>query len=108
MKSDFEDGGVAKMKRKLLNIDKDSSVDRITNLYSNWKDPWCTVVLIERPRYLRKIDNDIDMAMNPLKILYDMDSEDEQWILRIHISLQTQETSCRVITDDLFEKTMIC
>ncbi|KAK1370217.1 hypothetical protein POM88_036309 [Heracleum sosnowskyi] len=42
MKSDFEDGGVAKMKRKLLNIDKDSSVDRITNLYSNWKDPWCT------------------------------------------------------------------
>ncbi|KAK1370074.1 hypothetical protein POM88_036170 [Heracleum sosnowskyi] len=42
MKSDFEDGRVAKMKRKLLNIDKDSSVDRITNLYSNWKDPWCT------------------------------------------------------------------
>ncbi|KAK1370216.1 hypothetical protein POM88_036308 [Heracleum sosnowskyi] len=55
-----------------------------------------------------KIDNDIDMAMNPVQILYDMDSEDEQWILRIHISLQTQETSCRVITDDLFVKTMIC
>ncbi|KAK1383888.1 hypothetical protein POM88_021623 [Heracleum sosnowskyi] len=56
--------------------------------------------------YLRNVENDIDMAMNPLNILYDMDSEDEQWILRNEKSLQTQMTSCRVITDDLFEKTM--
>ncbi|KAL1833170.1 hypothetical protein ACET3Z_002821 [Daucus carota] len=53
------------------------------------------------PRYFRQIEDDIDMAMNPSKILYDMDSEDEQWI-----DFQTQETCHVAITDDLFEKTM--
>lgn len=32
------------------------------------------------PSYIQQIENDIDMAMSPSKILYDVDSEDEQWI----------------------------
>lgn len=58
------------------------------------------------PRYFRQIEDDIDMALNPSKILYDMDSEDEEWILRSENSFQTQETCHVAITDDLFEKTM--
>lgn len=58
------------------------------------------------PRYFHQIETDIDMAMNPSKILYDMDSEDEQWISRNKKSFQTQESCCMVITDKLFEKIM--
>ncbi|KAK1370101.1 Tudor domain-containing protein [Heracleum sosnowskyi] len=58
------------------------------------------------PRYFRQIEDDIDMALNPSKILYDMDSEDEEWIVRNENSFQTQETCHVAITDDLFEKTM--
>ncbi|KAL8110001.1 uncharacterized protein LOC141672037 [Apium graveolens] len=46
------------------------------------------------------------MALNPSKILYDMDSEDEQWISKNGKTLQSQETCCIVITDGIFEKCM--
>ncbi|KAK1375864.1 EPL1 domain-containing protein [Heracleum sosnowskyi] len=56
-------------------------------------------------RYIRQFETDFDMAMNPSKIFYDMDSEDELWILRNEKSLQTQDSNV-VITDETFEKTM--
>lgn len=56
-------------------------------------------------RYIRQIETDIDMAMNPSKNFYDMDSEDELWILRNEKSFQTQDSN-EVITDETFEKTM--
>lgn len=57
------------------------------------------------PRYIRQIETDIDMAMNPSKNFYDMDSEDELWILRNKKSFQTQDNNA-VITDETFEKIM--
>ncbi|KAL8113596.1 uncharacterized protein LOC141667595 [Apium graveolens] len=56
-------------------------------------------------RYIRQIETDIDMAMNPLKNFYDMDSEDELWILRNNESFQNQDSDI-VITDETFEKTI--
>lgn len=56
--------------------------------------------------YFRQIESDVVMAMNPLKTLYDMDSDDEQWILAYAQSFPTQENTYEVITDELFEKTM--
>lgn len=56
-------------------------------------------------RYIRQIETDIGMAMNPLKNFYDMDSEDELWILKNKKSFQNQDSNI-VITDETFEKTM--
>ncbi|KAL1829336.1 hypothetical protein ACET3Z_007748 [Daucus carota] len=56
-------------------------------------------------RYIRQIETDIDMAMNPLKNFYDMDSEDELWIVKNEKSFKTLDSNL-VITDETFEKTM--
>lgn len=58
------------------------------------------------PKYFRQVETDVDMAMDPSHILYDMDSDDEEWIVKSRKSLQTQEDVCEMISDELFEKTM--
>ncbi|KAL1552451.1 hypothetical protein AAHA92_13246 [Salvia divinorum] len=32
-------------------------------------------------KYFRQVQSDVEMAMDPLHILYDMDSDDEQWLM---------------------------
>ncbi|KAL0330296.1 UNVERIFIED_CONTAM: hypothetical protein Sradi_5016300 [Sesamum radiatum] len=32
-------------------------------------------------RYIRQVQTDVEMAMDPSRILYDMDSDDEQWLM---------------------------
>ncbi|PSR91804.1 Histone-lysine N-methyltransferase [Actinidia chinensis var. chinensis] len=49
------------------------------------------------PAYFEQIETDVDIAMDSSRILYDMDSDDEQWI-----SLN----KCEKISEELFEKTM--
>ncbi|GFS35386.1 enhancer of polycomb-like transcription factor protein [Actinidia rufa] len=49
------------------------------------------------PTYFEQIETDADMAMDPSRILYDMDSDDEQWI---------SQNKCEKISEELFEKTM--
>ncbi|KAA8521753.1 hypothetical protein F0562_012426 [Nyssa sinensis] len=58
------------------------------------------------PNYFRQVETDVDMAMDPSRILYDMDSDDEQWILKNKKSLNSHESKCEEISEDLFEKTM--
>ncbi|XP_047323164.1 uncharacterized protein LOC124926890 isoform X2 [Impatiens glandulifera] len=57
-------------------------------------------------KYICQDENDVDMATDPARVLYDMDSEDERWILNKNISLQITGTKCEQIPEELFEKTM--
>ncbi|KAK6912680.1 Enhancer of polycomb-like, N-terminal [Dillenia turbinata] len=54
--------------------------------------------VLSSPKYFRQVETDVDMAMDPTRVLYDMDSDDERWL----------QTSSRAekISEDLFEKTM--
>ncbi|OIT33749.1 PREDICTED: uncharacterized protein LOC109205606 [Nicotiana attenuata] len=56
-------------------------------------------------KYYRQVESDVDMAMDPSHILYDMDSEDEQWLSKNNFSC-SGESKCEEISDELFEKTM--
>ncbi|XP_059641468.1 uncharacterized protein LOC132283525 isoform X2 [Cornus florida] len=55
--------------------------------------------------YFQQVETDAEMAMDPLRILYDMDSEDEQWILDKKSS-DADESNFEEISEDLFEKMM--
>ncbi|KAK3027025.1 hypothetical protein RJ639_041180 [Escallonia herrerae] len=57
-------------------------------------------------KYFRQVETDSEMAMDPSRILYDMDGDDEQWILSNKRLVQSQENKCLEISDELFEKTM--
>uniref|UniRef100_A0A5B6ZAK8 Enhancer of polycomb-like protein n=1 Tax=Davidia involucrata TaxID=16924 RepID=A0A5B6ZAK8_DAVIN len=58
------------------------------------------------PKYFRQVETDADMAMDPSRFLYDMDSDDEQWILKNKKSSDNHESKCEEISEDLFEKTV--
>ncbi|GAV89524.1 EPL1 domain-containing protein [Cephalotus follicularis] len=57
-------------------------------------------------KYFRQVETDVQMALDPLHVLYDMDSDDEKWILRMCSSSEVDESSSWEISDELFEKTM--
>ncbi|KAK6927437.1 Enhancer of polycomb-like, N-terminal [Dillenia turbinata] len=48
------------------------------------------------PKYFRQVETDVDMAMDPTRVLYDMDSDDERWL----------QSRAEKISEELFEKTM--
>ncbi|KAF5938917.1 hypothetical protein HYC85_023176 [Camellia sinensis] len=58
------------------------------------------------PKYFRQVETDVDMAMDPSRILYDMDSDDEQWISENLKSSHAHVSKCEEISEELFEKTM--
>ncbi|XP_057959274.1 uncharacterized protein LOC131151842 isoform X2 [Malania oleifera] len=58
------------------------------------------------PKYFRQLETDVDMAMDPLRILYDMDSDDEQWIVQNHIALDESMSSLCGVSEQIFEKAM--
>lgn len=57
------------------------------------------------PKYYRQAESDVEMAMDPSRILYDMDSEDEQWLSKNSFSC-SGESKHEVISDEFFEKVM--
>ncbi|KAK4364958.1 hypothetical protein RND71_016316 [Anisodus tanguticus] len=57
------------------------------------------------PKYYRQAESDVEMAMDPSHILYDMDSEDEQWLSKKNFSC-SGESKHEEISDELFEKAM--
>ncbi|KAK4420023.1 hypothetical protein Salat_2415200 [Sesamum alatum] len=45
-------------------------------------DDYAEVQFVRNPaRYIRQVQTDVEMAMDPSRILYDMDSDDEQWLM---------------------------
>ncbi|KAK9053410.1 hypothetical protein SSX86_030044 [Deinandra increscens subsp. villosa] len=54
------------------------------------------------PWYLRQVRDDVEMAMDASHVMYDMDSEDEEWVC----SSRSIEDEDDIISDELFEKVM--
>lgn len=57
-------------------------------------------------KYFRQVETDIEMALNPSRVLYDMDSDDEQWIMMARSSSELDSGSLGKISEEMFEKTM--
>lgn len=55
-------------------------------------------------KYFRQVETDVEMALNPSRVLYDMDSDDEQWILNNPTSSESDRCSLGQITDEMFER----
>uniref|UniRef100_A0A0A0LJD1 Enhancer of polycomb-like protein n=1 Tax=Cucumis sativus TaxID=3659 RepID=A0A0A0LJD1_CUCSA len=58
-------------------------------------------------KYFRQVETDVEMALNPTRILYDMDSDDEQWIKDILPSSEVGSSSgLGEVSSEVFEKTV--
>ncbi|KAL2544765.1 Enhancer of polycomb-like transcription factor protein [Forsythia ovata] len=57
-------------------------------------------------KYFQQVQTDVEMAMDSSRILYDMDSDDEQWLMTNKQSLFSDDNRSREISDELFDKTM--
>ncbi|KAL0407776.1 UNVERIFIED_CONTAM: hypothetical protein Sradi_1712000 [Sesamum radiatum] len=55
-------------------------------------------------KYFRQVQTDVEMAMDPSHTLYDMDTDDEQWLMAYRTG--TDENRCEEISEELLEKTM--
>lgn len=55
--------------------------------------------------YFRQLKTDFEMALDSSRVLYDMDSEDEEWFSNIRSS-ENYNGDLNGITEELFEKTM--
>ncbi|XP_073110999.1 uncharacterized protein [Elaeis guineensis] len=58
------------------------------------------------PKYFRQDGTEIDMALDPAHVLYDMDSADEEWISTTRNSCDSNGGKMIEITEDLFERVM--
>ncbi|CAJ2662717.1 unnamed protein product [Trifolium pratense] len=56
-------------------------------------------------RRFLQLETDFEMALDPSRVLYDMDSEDEQWFSNIRNS-EMYNGDLNGITEEMFEKTM--
>ncbi|CAL2234581.1 unnamed protein product [Prunus armeniaca] len=57
-------------------------------------------------KYFRQTETDVEMALDPSRVLYDMDSDDEQWIMKFQNSSEVDNSSSIEIDEEMFEKTM--
>ncbi|CAK9186641.1 unnamed protein product [Ilex paraguariensis] len=57
-------------------------------------------------KYFRQVETDVEMAMDVSRILYDLDSDDEQWIFNNSKSSHSGENESEYISEELLEKTM--
>lgn len=57
-------------------------------------------------KYYRQVGTDVDMALDPSHVLYDMDSGDEEWISKMRSSLDKDGREMSELTDDMFERVM--
>ncbi|KAI9097460.1 hypothetical protein K1719_025231 [Acacia pycnantha] len=62
------------------------------------------VAFVRGSKYFQQVETDVEMALNPSQVLYDMDSEDEQWISNIQKS-EKDNVSLEGISQ-MFEKIM--
>ncbi|XP_061359587.1 uncharacterized protein LOC133303658 [Gastrolobium bilobum] len=63
------------------------------------------ITFVRSCKYFRQVETDVEMALDPSHVLYDMDSEDEQWISNIQNS-EKDNSDLNGISEEMFEKTM--
>ncbi|KAI3891591.1 hypothetical protein MKX03_033138 [Papaver bracteatum] len=64
------------------------------------------VPFVRTLKYHRQQESDAEMALNPSRFMYDMDTDDEEWLSRYENSLDVSENNRSEISVDLFERTM--
>lgn len=69
-------------------------------------DSGTEVAFVRSSKYLRQVETDIEIALDPSRVLYDMDSDDEQWISDNPNSSEVNNCSLGKIADEMFERTM--
>ncbi|XP_044463454.1 uncharacterized protein LOC123194340 [Mangifera indica] len=57
-------------------------------------------------KYFQQVETDVEMALNPSRVLYDMDSDDEQWIMKMRNSSESDISGLWEISEEMFEKIM--
>ncbi|KAE9609207.1 hypothetical protein Lal_00020075 [Lupinus albus] len=63
------------------------------------------LTFVRSSKYFRQVETDVEMALNPLHVLYDMDSEDEQWMLTFQNS-ENDNRGLDGISEEMLEKVM--
>ncbi|KAI4337383.1 hypothetical protein L6164_015807 [Bauhinia variegata] len=56
-------------------------------------------------KYFRQVETDVQMALDPSRVLYDMDSDDEHWIMNLRNS-EEDKGGLEGISEEMFERTM--
>ncbi|XP_058111532.1 uncharacterized protein LOC131254847 [Magnolia sinica] len=57
------------------------------------------------PKYFRLVETEVDLAMDPSRVLYDMESDDEEWISKLRNS-DGNGTQLQEISEEMFERAM--
>ncbi|RZS06490.1 hypothetical protein BHM03_00037141 [Ensete ventricosum] len=52
----------------------------------------------------QKMGTEVDLALDPSRVLYDVDSEDEEWIHTMRVTMDTMDSKIPEVTEDMFEK----
>ncbi|XP_054798606.1 uncharacterized protein LOC129303356 [Prosopis cineraria] len=63
------------------------------------------VAFVRSSKYFHQVETDVEMALDPLRVLYEMDSEDENWLFGIQNS-KKDCNECEGLSDEIFEKIM--
>ncbi|CAN0898582.1 Histone-lysine N-methyltransferase TRX1 [Linum grandiflorum] len=58
------------------------------------------------PKYFCQVETDVEMALNPSRVLYDIDSDDERWLSEKRKTLEVQNGSSTEISEELFQNIM--
>ncbi|URE44056.1 Enhancer of polycomb-like [Musa troglodytarum] len=57
-------------------------------------------------KYFRQVGTEADLALDSSHVLYDMDSEDEEWISTVRGNMDAKDGKMTEVTDDMFERVM--
>ncbi|KAJ0251918.1 Enhancer of polycomb-like transcription factor protein [Hirschfeldia incana] len=57
-------------------------------------------------KYYRQTETDVEMALDPSRVLYDMDSDDEHYLARIRECSDAENSASCEISEEMFEKAM--
>ncbi|KAF9617250.1 hypothetical protein IFM89_035194 [Coptis chinensis] len=57
-------------------------------------------------KYFQQVETDVDMALNPSRVLYDMDTDDDEWIINRSGSSDASVSHIMEISEEMFERTM--
>ncbi|KAK9102146.1 hypothetical protein Sjap_019400 [Stephania japonica] len=57
-------------------------------------------------KYIRQVGTEVDMALSPSCVLYDMDSDDDEWIAKCRTSSVTELGADLEMSEDMFERTV--
>uniref|UniRef100_A0A2P2MIF8 Enhancer of polycomb-like protein n=2 Tax=Rhizophora mucronata TaxID=61149 RepID=A0A2P2MIF8_RHIMU len=57
-------------------------------------------------KYFRQLETDVEMALNPSRVMYDIDSDDEQWMSKNQSPSAVDNGSVYDISEEIFVKTM--